>query len=750
MKKQRGFVFTRILAVLLMIALFPLGMIQPVKADGAVNVSIQVKYGQTQARELFTKLNTFRVQGSASSEEASGDAISASRALTGLDYDFGLEQTAMERAVEIALSYDKKQENENLCCLVSDAAAVCESWTSDSNSKTYQNIMNSQFRYVGVGHVTYQGHDYWVAVFSDQPSGVADTTPLDATATRSVTIDSSYITERKFSIGTSGTLELNVGDYYNLSTCEASILVSKHNPVGEYCLLSGTVSAAVDDPSVVMYNGTSLVALKEGSAKVTLSYGGITSAYSVVVRRSDISFATIDAIADQSYTGYEIRPQVTVRMGGRVLSSGNYTVSYGNNIYIGTAYVTVTGRGIYTGSKTIYFRIVSPTVANATISQIADQTYTGQAIRPWLRVYVSNVLLREGTDYTTSYYNNINIGTATVEITGIGGYSGRCTATFRIVGPNLSAAAIEAIPAQLYTGSDIRPTITVTLGNTTLRQGTDYYVSYYNNRSVGTATVTVTGIGNYDGTKTTTFRILDRDLSNATVSSVDTQRYTGEDICPTLEVKIGSVVLRQNVDYRLTYRDNRKPGTASIEINGAGSYSGSKTVTFKIAEASLSSATVKVDQQTYTGKAKTPKVTVKWNGKTLVAEKDYEVTYSNNKKPGKATAVITGIGSFRGTKKVTFVIVPKKVVWRSVKPKTKAAALSWKKDSYAAGYELYRSKKKTSGYRRIGTLAKNSYIACTNTNLSTGTYYYKVRSYVVVDGSKYYSAFNAVKKVKIK
>lgn len=342
------------------------------------------------------------------------------------------------------------------------------------------------------------------------------------------------------------------------------------------------------------------------------------------------------------------------------------------------------------------------------------------------------------------------MGTASVLITGIGSYSGTKTVTFRITGPNLNSATIAAIPDQLYTGADIKPVVTVTLNNITLRQSMDYMVRYSNNRNIGTATVTVTGLGNYTGSKTTTFRIIGRDISNTTVSSIGTQRYTGYEIRPTVTVKIGTVTLQQYVDYNLTYRDNINPGTASITINGIGSYGGSKTVTFKIAQVSLSSATVKVSNQTYNGEEKTPAVTVRLNGETLTEDDDYMVEYRNNKKPGKATVVITGMGDYSGTKKATFVIRPKKVAGLSVRAKAKAASLSWKKDSYVSGYELYRSRKKASGYKRVGTLSKNSYTACTNTKLSSGTYYYKVRSYILVDGKKYYGAFSSVKSVKIK
>ncbi len=71
-----------------------------------------------------------------------------------------------------------------------------------------------------------------------------------------------------------------------------------------------------------------------------------------------------------------------------------------------------------------------------------------------------------------------------------------------------SSAVIDEIPDQTYTGSAITPVVTVKDGETTLEKGTEYTVTYSNNTNVGTATVTVTGIGNYSGTITTTFNII--------------------------------------------------------------------------------------------------------------------------------------------------------------------------------------------------------------------------------------------------
>ena len=487
--------------------------------------------------------------------------------------------------------------------------------------------------------------------------------------------------------------------------------------------------------------------------------GAATATFQIVQNGGSNAYGwSIDPISTQTYTGYEIRPYVVVRMNGTILRENiDYYVQYSNNINIGTAYVTVIGTGNYSGTCSTTFQIASygystgtKSIYSASVSPISAQTYTGNQICPSVNVWMNGTYLYEGTDYTVYYSNNINMGTATVTINGIGQYTGTRTITFQIVGPGIASATIASSPDQLYTGSEIRPNVTVTVNNTTLRLNTDYTVSYTNNRNIGTATVTVTGRGNYTGSQKAYFKIVAKDLANATVSSIDTQRYTGGAICPNVTVKIGTVVLQKNVDYTLTYSNNTEPGTASITISGKGTFTGTKVLTFKIAEASLSSAEVTVSDKTYNGDELMPEVEVSLNGEILEQDEDYEVEYRNNVKPGKATVVIKGCGEYSGSTKEYFVIKPKKMVWKSARADGNAAVLSWKKDSYVSGYELYRSKKKSSGYSRVGTLTKKTYTSCRNTKLSKGTYYYKVRSYVVVDGKKYYSKFSSVKKVVIK
>ena len=773
--EKRNQLWRKLLGVVMAVAmLLPFAYLQPASAaaTGTEEVSIQVTYGQTQARKLLTWINDFREKVNDDAKAAASGAAIQNK-LPALNYDYSLEQIAMQRAAEVALVYDAQSRPngtpvtslyadsnivENISCMGSTAVQVGSAWKDNPNSSDYGNLVDPGWTAVGVGHVSYNGNDYWVAAFSDKLSGMGVLPESNGSVTQTIEIESARILNRSITGAPTGSISMNVGDYYDLGKCKASIQVKGHYPLSEYCPLVGSVSAAVMDPSIVSFNGSSLYGAGAGSTSVTLTCGGLTAApFTVAVQKPSISQATIDTITDQSYTGYEIRPSVKVRIGSTLLTENiDYTLKFENNVNIGTAYVTVTGYGKYagTGSKSTSFRIVAPNVSNATITTIPDQYYTGYAICPALTVYVNNIVLREGVDYTASYYNNVNIGTATVNINGIGSYSGMRTATFRITGPNLYNATIASIPDQLYTGSDIRPTVTVTVNNITLQPNTDYYVSYSNNRNMGTATVTVTGRGNYSGSKTANFRIIGKDLSNATVNSIGTQRYTGDEIRPDVTVKLGSITLQQNADYKLTYSDNIRPGKASILISGMGAYNGSKTLYFKIAQASLSSASVKIADQTYNGEEKTPSVTVKLDGETLREDEDYEVEYLNNEKPGKATAVITGIGDYSGTKKGYFVIKPQKMKLLSVKATTykgtKAVKLSWKKDSNVKGYEVHYSKKKSSGYKSAGTLSKNSNVTCIHKRRPAGTYYYKVRSYILVDGKKCYSAFSGSKKVTVK
>ena len=148
-----------------------------------------------------------------------------------------------------------------------------------------------------------------------------------------------------------------------------------------------------------------------------------------------VSTFLVAPIPNQTYTGKKITPEVTVTFSGDTLHKYiDFGVTFANNINVGEADVTVKGKGDYKNfSNKTRFTIVTKDISSATISAIADQAWTGNAVIPELIVTDSSVILKEGVDYTTSFSDNKKEGTAKAVITGKGNYSGSLSAKFNIV-----------------------------------------------------------------------------------------------------------------------------------------------------------------------------------------------------------------------------------------------------------------------------------------------------------------------------
>lgn len=147
------------------------------------------------------------------------------------------------------------------------------------------------------------------------------------------------------------------------------------------------------------------------------------------------------------------------------------------------------------------------------------------------------------------------------------------------------------------------------------------------------------------------------------------------------------------------------------------------------------------------------KYTKVYSGKAL-SYKNYKLTYGKTYyykvRPFRKVDGKVYYGSWSGKK--SYSLVPGKPSLISVKnSETRSAVIKWRKVSGANGYEIYRSTKKSSGYKKIATIKKGTIVSYTNKKLSKGkTYYYKVRSYKTVNKKKGYSAFSTVRYVKIK
>ena len=200
-----------------------------------------------------------------------------------------------------------------------------------------------------------------------------------------------------------------------------------------------------------------------------------------------------------------------------------------------------------------------------------------------------------------------------------------------------------------YDGKAKKPGVTVKLNGKTLKNGTDYAVSYSNNTKVGTAKVTITGKGNYTGSVSKTYSIKNN-FKKATVSGISTKAFTGNNITQSITVKCNGKTLKNGTDYTVSYSNNKNIGTATVKITGKGSYTGTITKTFKINPA-------KQEIQKLTTKSKA--FFVDWAQKGSAT--GYEIQYATNSK-------------FTSAKKVT--ITNKKT------DKTTISKLSGKKKYY--------------------------------------------------------------------
>ena len=169
--------------------------------------------------------------------------------------------------------------------------------------------------------------------------------------------------------------------------------------------------------------------------------------------------------------------------------------------------------------------------------------------------------------------------------------------------------------------------------------------------------------------------------------------------------------------------------------------------------ADFGSASLAAASYTYSGKAKTPSVTVKdKEGISLVKGRDYTVSYKNNTKVGTASATVKGTGIYSFSKVYKFRINPPKTKLVKVSALGgKKIKVSWKKQkTQTTGYQIrYSSHKNMSGSKKV-TIKKNSITWKNIWRVGKGRKYVQIRTYKTVDGTRYYSSWSAAKTVKVK
>ena len=541
-----------------------------------------------------------------------------------------------------------------------------------------------------------------------------------------------------------------------------------------------------DNNAFAVYNGNNIVLNSEYHGYINRKNNTVTSPAKDVIealmkpygKKADLNCSSSVTIvagqsknigASSSTSGAVLTYKSTTPYICTVDKNGNVTA-----FKTGTGYVTVTAsaNGYDSVSKDVKIVVSKKSLNNGllTLSE-TSYVYDGTYKKPAATVTFGGKVLQEGKDYTISYRNNLNVGVTTVIATGMGDYTGYTSKNFTITKRALAGGTVSVASSVSFTGSNITPSVTVKVAGRTLTSGTDYTVSYSNNKNVGTSNVYVYGKGNYSGSLSAKFDIvpakqqiqkLETKYKGFYIDWAQKGSATGYDVEYSVKANMSGAVSK--------HLTANKPDTLTVSglsgdkvyyvrvrsytnVNGKvyyGAWSDIKSI--KTANNDITKATVSgISTKAFTGKAITQNVTVKVGNTVLKNGTDYTVSYSNNKKVGKATVKITGKGKYGGVITKTFKINPAKQQIQKLTAKSKAFFVDWAQKGSATGYEIqYATNSKFTGAKKV-TITNNKTDKTTVSKLSANKkYYVRVRSYTNVGGTKYYGAWSAVKNVTTK
>lgn len=397
--------------------------------------------------------------------------------------------------------------------------------------------------------------------------------------------------------------------------------------------------------------------------------GVVTGNYEIRGCNIEDATVTTDEL-EKVYTGKAQTINLTVKIGDKLLEFGkDYNVSYEDAVKVGVAKATVEGTGNYAGQSknTVQFNIVPLDLTNVTFEPKNGKWsvgYTGEPVFPAViaKDKYGNTL-EEGKDYTVSGYdNNIEVGDGyTVVFTGKGNYMDAISTTYKITERSIDDAEIifiGGVEEYTYTGAEIKPVEKIIDLGKDLVEGVDYILSYNSNKEPGTAVITVTGRGKYQGgQKIANFTIKKIEMSDVDITATPSSfEYNKTAQAPTFTLKDkNGYTLVSGTDFTMTGTEgNVNVGEYTVTFTAVedGHYNGETTAKYMITpvDVDVDNVTIKYSTTdfTYNGQPQQPSVTVNYGDDVLIADADYEVEFSDNVNAGNVSVTITGKGNYAG------------------------------------------------------------------------------------------------------
>lgn len=301
-------------------------------------------------------------------------------------------------------------------------------------------------------------------------------------------------------------------------------------------------------------------------------------------------------------------------------------------------------------------------ITSASLSQ-TEYTYDGTEKKPIVTVMSGSKTLEENVDYVLDFAGAdlVGAGIKSIYIVGQGLYTSDKVGVIKY---RINPAPITDISLDkkefVYDGSEKKPSVTVRCGEKILQEGTEYSIQYPSNlASAGVKKITVTGKGNYSGTKSAEYEIVTTTITNVKLSQ-SVYTYDGDTKKPEIVVQSGSKTLVEGTDYAIQWpSDLVNAGTKKVAVTGVGKYSGMAEAEFSIKPASITSVSCEQNNVTYDGKQKRPHVAVKAGNATLIEGKDYTVSYPEDViNVGIKQVSVAGIGNYTGMRNISYEITP--------------------------------------------------------------------------------------------
>ena len=403
----------------------------------------------------------------------------------------------------------------------------------------------------------------------------------------------------------------------------------------------------------------------------------------VTISKKTVSKPTITLSASSFvYNGKAQEPTVTVKDGDSEIPASQYTVSYSNNVNVGTATVTITGKDdgnyIVNGSATFQIvdadsKVTAPTAKTGlTYNSKAQELVTAGSAEGGRLEYST-----DGKSYSTSLPTGTDAKTYTVyyRVSGDDNHGDASTSSISVTisAKTVKNPTITVNPSVFtYDGTAKKPDVSLKDGDYVILSS-EYTVSYSNNTKVGTATVTIKDNdgGNYTVSGTATFYIQEAGSSYIPPTAKTGLTYTGkaqELVTPgstttgtmhyySLDGKSYSTDIPTGIDaktYTVYYKvvgDDNHEDSPAVELS----------VTISSKDVANPTITLSQSSYFYDGTAKKPSVTVK-DGDTTIDSKEYTVSYSNNTNIGSATVTIKDKegGNYIVSGKTSFFIIDPK------------------------------------------------------------------------------------------